>query len=213
MVKVPATFEFENSLWGSGKNLIVGIDEVGRGAWAGPLVAAAVIFPRNYSSDLKFYDSKMLVAAEREKLSKIIQKEAVCFGVGLVEVEEIIKNGLTLANQLAFRRALKNLTCIPDHYLIDAFYIRRVAKKHQTPIIHGDALSATIAAASIVAKVYRDNLMRSLARTYKEYKFGLNKGYGTAAHQDAIRKYGFSPIHRTNYDLKFLLDNNHAISI
>lgn len=204
MRKVPATFEFEKSFWKQNKKNVVGIDEVGRGAWAGPLVAAAVIFPENYKTRKSFYDSKLLNFSEREKLSKIIKKEALCFGVGEVEVFEVEKLGLTAATQLAYTRALEKLNCEPEHYLIDAFYLNSLSRDTQTPIIHGDYLCSSIAAASIVAKVYRDNLMIEKANDYPNYSFEFNKGYGTIAHQEAIRKFGLSSIHRKTYNLKVL---------
>ncbi len=203
-MKVPATFNFENSLWLSGKDYIVGIDEVGRGAWAGPLVSAAVIFPKNYSRRIKYFDSKLIAAKERERLVKIIEKDCLSLGIGETSVEEINNFGLTTATQLSYERAIASLTYLPEHYLIDAFYIKSLPKEQQTPIIHGDLLCSSIAAASIVAKVYRDSLMRSLAKTYRGYKFARNKGYGTRDHQEAISKFGFTDIHRVNYDLQFL---------
>ncbi|HEY4694904.1 MAG TPA: ribonuclease HII [Candidatus Nanoarchaeia archaeon] len=206
MRKVAATFDFENSLWRAGYDFIVGIDEVGRGAWAGPLVAAAVIFPKDYKTKVDFFDSKLLTDSKRKQLAKIIKKEAVCFGLGIAGVEEIVRLGLGKATQLAYRRALKGLNCQPDHYLIDAFYIKSLAKKNQTPIIHGDSLCASIAAASIVAKVYRDRLLGALGRLLPSYGLSKNKGYGTAFHKKAIRQFGLSGLHRTNYHLKFLYE-------
>lgn len=206
MKKVPATFNFENSLWNKNKKYIVGIDEVGRGAWAGPLVAAAVIFPQNYYSEVNFYDSKLLNPFQRQELSEIIKDQSLSFGIGQVEVEEVNSLGLTKATQKAYQRALENLSLTPDHYLIDAFYLKKIKKTVQTPIIHGDYLCSSIAAASIVAKVYRDSLMTSLSNFYPNYFFDLNKGYGTKHHQEAILKHGLTPIHRINYDLKILHD-------
>ena len=204
MKKVPATFDFEKSLWNKNKEYVVGIDEVGRGAWAGPLVAAAVIFPKNYSSKVLYYDSKLLQSYKREALAEVIQKDATSFGVGQVEVGEIEKLGLTQATQLSYLRALEKLNCQPDHYLIDAFYINSLDKQNQTPIVHGDYLCASIAAASIVAKVFRDDLMRQFPQEYQPYKFDRNKGYGTKEHGTAILKIGLSDAHRSNYNLKIL---------
>lgn len=204
MPRVAATFNREKILWNKNKKFIVGIDEVGRGAWAGPLVAAAVIFPTNYRPKYKYFDSKLLNSNEREELSEIIQREAVCTAIGVVEVETIIDQGLTAANQLAFTRALESLSTKADHYLIDAFKLKDVSPEDQTPIIKGDYYSGSIAAASIVAKVFRDNVMRRLPKVYKHYKFAFNKGYGTVAHQEAILKYGLSDLHRTSYNLQIL---------
>ncbi len=204
MKKVPATFDFEKSLWNKNKEYIVGIDEVGRGAWAGPLVAAAVIFPKNYNCRYKLFDSKLLNFLQREELAKTIQKEALCFGIGQTEVGEIEKLGLTQATQLSYMRALGKLDCQPDHYLIDAFYINSLERQNQTAIVHGDYLCASIAAASIVAKVFRDDLMRKFPQEYQPYKFDRNKGYGTKEHQEAILEIGLSDAHRSNYNLKIL---------
>lgn len=204
MRKTAATFDFEKNLWQQNKNYIVGIDEVGRGAWAGPLVAAAVILPTNFKPRFKLFDSKLIPALERARLAKLIEKHALSLGIGWSEVWEIEKHGLTMANQLAYDRALNKLKLTPDHYLIDAFWIKSLPKEVQTPIIHGDSLSASIAAASIVAKVFRDNLMTQLHKIYPSYQLHRHKGYGTANHQKAIREFGLSDIHRHNYDLRIL---------
>jgi ribonuclease HII len=203
-MKVSATFEFENLLWSSNKNIVVGIDEVGRGAWAGPLVASAVVFPKNYQTTKKYFDSKMLNSTQREALAEIIATESISYGVGQASVSEINELGLTLATQTAYLRSIEALNCKPDHFLIDAFYIQTLEKSFQTPIVRGDSLCSSIAAASIIAKVYRDNLMRELGYSFPEYGLGQNKGYGTKIHQEAIKKHGLSPIHRVNYNLQIL---------
>ncbi len=203
MRKVAAGYEYENLHWTANK-LVVGIDEVGRGAWAGPLVAAAVILPLNFKPRYKLYDSKLIDVTERKRLSKLIKKHAVSFGIGWSEVSEIEKLGLTAANLLAYERALEQLTSAPDHYLIDAFKIPSLDNSLQTPIIHGDTISASIAAASIVAKVYRDELMIELNDSYPDYQLNRHKGYGTKLHQEAILKHGLTDIHRANYDLAIL---------
>lgn len=206
MRKVPATFEFEQSLWKNQFNYVVGLDEVGRGALAGPLVAAAVIFPKNFSTSFDLFDSKMLTAKVRQLLSAQIITAALGFGIGQVDTLEIEKMGLAKANQVAFFRALEKLLVKPDHYLVDAFYLKFIAKVKQTPIVHGDQFSASIAAASIVAKVYRDQIMTNFASLYPNYNFDLHKGYGTKFHQEAIKNLGLTEIHRKNYQLKFLND-------
>lgn len=204
MRKVPATFEIEKSLWKQNLNTIAGLDEVGRGAWAGPMVAAAVIFPKNIQLEFELHDSKMLSPKKREVLSDQITSLALGIGIGQVEVEEIEKMGLAKANQIVFFRALEKLTHKPDHYLVDAFILKFITKIKQTPIIQGDKLSASIAAASIIAKNYRDKLMIKLSDSYPKYDFASHKGYGTKIHQEAINTYGFTEIHRKNYQLKFL---------
>ncbi len=206
MKKVPATFNLENSLWKNNKKYIVGIDEVGRGAWAGPLVAAAVIFPEYYFSKTAYYDSKLLAHRERETLDQTIRNESVCWGIGEVSVKEIDRLGLSQSTQLSYQRALKNLPVQPDHYLIDAFYINFLEKTKQTPIVHGDYLCSSIAAASIVAKVYRDNLMVKLSQQYPNYFLEKHKGYGTKDHQRAILESGLTDVHRVNYKIRILND-------
>ena len=204
MKKVAATFDYENSLWKQNKKYIVGIDEVGRGAWAGPLVAAAVVLPYRYVSKQEFFDSKLLNFSQRASLSSFIKEESETFGIGEVSVSEVISLGLTAATQLAYLRAVEQLKVMPEHYLIDAFYLASIPKELQTPIIHGDRLSASIAAASIIAKSYRDQVMIDRANEYKKYGFENNKGYGTVFHQKAIKEFGLSNFHRSNYNLKFL---------
>ncbi len=204
MRKVAATFDFEKSLWKQNKRYVVGIDEVGRGAWAGPLVAAAVIFPKDFDSKTGLFDSKLLSVLQREKLNEFVWENSLVVGIGQTEVSEIIKLGLTLATQLAYQRALVKIESKIDHYFIDAFYLKDLPKENQTPIVRGDQLCASIAAASIVAKVYRDRLMQSLGQFYEKYNLAANKGYGTKAHQEAIANFGLTALHRSNYNLRFL---------
>ncbi|MCL5407614.1 MAG: ribonuclease HII [Patescibacteria group bacterium] len=180
----------EVNLKEQGFNFICGLDEVGRGAWAGPLVAAAVILDRRY---YKLRDSKLLTSKDREKLSRKIKK--TCFwGIGEVSVEEIDELKLTKATQLAFRRAVENLKVKPDFVLSDGF-------KFDSPLpclhlIKGDMNCVSIAAASIIAKVYRDKLMLQLDEKIEGYSFGLHKGYGTKLHQKRLEKLGPSVHHR-----------------
>lgn len=202
---VTADFTFESQLWNTGKNLICGIDEVGRGCFAGPVVVGAVIFPKDSFVIEGIADSKLLSASKREQLAVRIKNEALCWAVAEVGVPIINKLGIGKATQVAFRKVVTLLTSRPDFILIDAFYINHFDKKIQKPIVHGDALCASIAAASIVAKVYRDNLMRGLDKKYPQYGFLNHKGYGTKAHRDAIKEFGLSKIHRKSFDLaKFL---------
>ncbi|MEK7143058.1 MAG: ribonuclease HII [Patescibacteria group bacterium] len=192
--------DHEEYLRGQGFNIICGLDEVGRGAWAGPLVAAAVILPASRQGESKrlygLRDSKLLSHEQRVKLAKKIKRTSK-FGIGEVTVEEIDKLKLTKATQLAFSRALKKLKAKVDFVLVDGFKIDsplpcRVLKK-------GDMICSSIAAASIVAKVYRDNLMRKLDKKYRGYYFSLHKGYGTRLHRERIAKLGCSGIHRKYY--------------
>lgn len=176
---------------------ICGIDEVGRGPFAGPVVAAAVILPKD-EEILYLNDSKKLSAAKREELSGIIRQKAVSYAIGQVEAERIDEINILQATYEAMRAAIKKLDKIPDILLNDAVTIPEVDIK-QVPIIKGDAKSASIAAASIVAKVYRDELMVRYGEQYPQYNFASNKGYGSEEHRDAIRKYGMCPIHRRSF--------------
>ena len=204
MKQIPAHFFEEKKLWSNGIKHVAGVDEVGRGSWAGPVVAAAVVFPKNISFPEQLYDSKLILPRHRERLSKLIYELAVSVGLGIVGVPIINRVGIGRATQKAFRRALSLLSVSPERILIDAFYIKHLRRENQTPIKKGDQISATIAAASIVAKVHRDSLMRKLGRVYPEYRFGVHKGYGTLAHQEAIRKYNFCKLHRKSFNLSFL---------
>ena len=204
MKQKPAHFREEKKLWSAGIKHVAGVDEVGRGSWAGPVVAAAVVFPKNISFPEQLYDSKLILPRQREKLSKLIYELAVCVGLGIVDVPIINRVGIGRATQRAFRKALSLLSVSPERILIDAVYIRHLRRENQTPIKQGDRVSATIAAASIVAKVYRDSLMRKLSGVYPEYGFGVNKGYGTVFHQEAIRKYNFCKLHRKSFNLTYL---------
>lgn len=201
----PANFYFEKNLWSSNLINLAGVDEVGRGAWAGPVVAAAVVFPENIQFPEFLYDSKLLLPRQREHLSRLIYKFARSVGIGSVGVRTINSQGISIATHKAFRSAINSLRVNPDHILVDAFFIKHIRKDIQTPLKKGDAICASIAAASIVAKVYRDAIMKKLSKKYPEYRFGKNKGYGTAMHQRAIRKNNFSKIHRTSFNLNYLI--------
>lgn len=199
------TFDYESKLWNQGLRYITGVDEVGRGCFAGPVVAAAVILPSNFNATDKINDSKKLSPKIRRELSKIIKEHAVAFSIAEVSVQIINNVGIGKAAQIAFFNAVKSLGKTPEHILIDAFAIEALPKHNQTAIIHGDSLSISIAAASIIAKVYRDELMEQLHKQYEMYDFFTNKGYGTKKHRDAIRQYGLCDMHRTSFNLtKFL---------
>lgn len=200
-----ADLKIEQSLWLSGYSFVAGIDEVGRGSWAGPVVAAAVVLPKNWNLPPKLTDSKLLTPCEREKLAEIITSQALAYSVAEVGLTVINRYGIGEATQRAFRQAIKKLSIQPDFHLVDGFYVKNLSKKNQLPLIKGDQKSASIAAASIIAKVYRDNLMRTLSPTYPEYLWSANKGYGTKAHQLAIRNFGFTPLHRSSFNLSYLL--------
>ncbi len=199
------TFEEEQLLWDQGLTHIAGVDEVGRGCFAGPVVTAAVILAKNFSAAGEVNDSKLLSPKKRKKLSDIILKEAVAFSIAEVSVEVINDVGIGKATQQAFYQAITTLSIPPHFILIDAFYIQKLSRKNQKPIVHGDGKSISIAAASIIAKVYRDELMQRLHPQYAVYDFFTNKGYGTKKHRDAIGIHGLCDLHRMSFDLtKFL---------
>lgn len=200
-----ASSDIEKSLWEKGYKLICGIDEVGRGCFAGPVVAGAVIFPNLESIPEGLADSKLLSAKKREELAVRIKNQAIYWSVGEIGLDIINEQGIGKATQLAFLEAVKNLKVDPDYIVIDAFVINGIDPNKQKAIISGDRICTSIAASSIIAKVYRDDLMVKLSRKYPEYGFDKHKGYGTKIHRDAIKKHGLSPIHRTSFNLnKFL---------
>lgn len=205
IMKQLPSFEFEKQLWQQGKNFIAGVDEVGRGAFAGPVVAAAVILPPDFSATNEIDDSKRLSPKKREKLAKIIKQFAVSYSIAEISVKHINAKGVGKASQMAFRKAVRGLTSPPDFILIDAFYIQHLKRKYQRPIIHGDTISISIAAASIIAKVYRDALMEQLSKQFVHYAFAANKGYGTEEHQTAIKQHGLCGAHRTSFSLQRFL--------
>ena len=206
------TFEYELPLWNSGMRYIAGVDEVGRGCFAGPVVAAAVILPQGFDVTDKINDSKKLSPKVRKELSEIIKKHALSYAIAEVSVFVINNIGIGKAAQQAFVNAISGLKINPDHILIDAFYIQALQKGNQTPIIHGDGISISIAAASIIAKVHRDELMEQFHndKNYEVYDFFTNKGYGTAKHRAAIGQHGLCDLHRTSFNLeKFLPQSSY----
>lgn len=188
---------YEEMLYGEGYTLIAGVDEVGRGPLAGPVAAGCVIL-KNGSRILGINDSKKLTASKREELSSVIKDEAVSYGVGIVSSAEIDEINILQATYKAMRMAIDKMSVKPDFVLADAVTIPGIDLP-QRGIIKGDAKSLSIAAASIVAKVERDAIMDGYAEIYPEYGFESNKGYGSAAHIEAIKKYGLTPIHRRSF--------------
>ena len=176
---------------------ICGIDEVGRGPLAGPVVAGAVILPKNCEI-LYINDSKKLSAAKREELYDVIMEQAVAVGIGQASPQRIDEINILQATYEAMREAINNLRVTPDILLNDAVTIPQVDIL-QVPIIKGDAKSISIGAASIIAKVTRDRMMVDYDRLYPGYAFAENKGYGSAAHIDALKRLGASPIHRQSF--------------
>lgn len=181
---------------------VCGIDEVGRGPLAGPVVAGAVILPPDCQI-LYINDSKKLSAKKREELYPIIMEEAVSVGIGMVSPQRIDEINILQATYEAMREAIHNLSVKPDILLNDAVTIPEVVIQ-QVPIIKGDTKSISIGAASIIAKVTRDRLMEEYDKVFPEYGFASNKGYGTKAHIEALKVYGATPIHRRSFIQKFI---------
>ena len=178
--------------------LIAGIDEVGRGPLAGPVVACAVVMPPDQRAIRGVDDSKRLNADERERLAAKILQTAVSVGIGAASVREIDRVNIYHANVIAMRRALRRLTVKPDHVVVDGKSIRTLEWPH-TAIVGGDAKCYSIACASIIAKVTRDRVMHALARRYPGYKWENNVGYSTAAHFEGIAAQGVTPHHRKSF--------------
>ncbi len=181
---------------------ICGIDEVGRGPLAGPVVAGAVILPQDCSI-LYLNDSKQLSAKKRDELYDVIMENAIAVGIGMASPKRIDEINILQATYEAMREAISKLSVVPQILLNDAVTIPQVTIP-QVPIIKGDAKSVSIAAASIVAKVTRDRMMVEYDKVMPEYGFASNKGYGAAAHIEALKKYGPSPIHRTSFIKNFV---------
>ena len=229
-------FLFENRLRRLGYNHIAGVDEVGRGSFAGPVVAGCVVFSKigrvtrsgghqgrgpelvsrrkgpgaaerqdpSIPEGIIINDSKKLSPKRRELADKWIRKNAVAFGIGSASVSQIDRLGIKKASEIAFRKAIKNTGFDINYLLIDAYYIpyvKGLRRRNQKPIVKGDTKSVSIAAASIIAKVYRDKLMVELAKKpkFRKYGWGRNKGYGTLNHRKAIKKYGPTRYHRKRF--------------
>ena len=191
-------WEIEDSL---GLHVICGVDEAGRGPLAGPVCAAAVILPEHLQIP-GLNDSKKLTDKKRRELFPVIQQQAIAYGIGLASEAEIDEINILQATFLAMRRALSQLSIRPEIALIDGNRETDFGLPVKT-VVKGDSLSANIAAASILAKVTRDNIMVELAQQYPEYGFEIHKGYGTKAHYEALRTYGPCPIHRRSFLKKF----------
>ncbi|MCI5849213.1 MAG: ribonuclease HII [Lachnospiraceae bacterium] len=195
VLRLEAMMEFERKY--SEYDYICGIDEVGRGPLAGPVVAAAVILPKD--SYYKYLnDSKKVTEKRRNKLYDEITTEAVSYGIGLVSPDIIDDINILQATYVAMKKAIDALSIRPQMILVDAVHIPDIGIP-QVGIVKGDAKSISIAAASIVAKVYRDRLMTEYDALYPEYKFAKNKGYGTKEHMQALHEIGMSPIHRKSF--------------
>lgn len=189
--------KYEKELYKKGIKLIAGTDEVGRGPLVGPVVAAAVILPQNYQLD-GLTDSKKLSEKKRDKFYDIIMKEAVSVGIGVVDAKTIDEINILEASRLAMKKAIMDLKIVPEYVLSDAMKLNNIDIPY-TDIIHGDALSLSIAAASVIAKVTRDRMMYELDVQYPLYGFAKHKGYPTKLHLENLRKYGVLDNYRFSY--------------
>ena len=195
--------QFERALQAQGCQWIAGVDEVGRGPLAGPVVCAAVIMPLDDDAIIEgIDDSKKLSIKKREQLAEEIKRCALAYTI--VEIDEGMIDEINIleATKLGMKQAIEGLSITPDVVLTDGNMTIDISHK-QRSVIHGDALSYSIGAASIIAKVYRDKMMEEYAKTYPQYAFEKNKGYGTAAHIQGIKEYGLCPIHRRTFTKKF----------
>lgn len=190
------TTDYEKRAWQAGARMVAGVDEVGRGSLFGPVVAAAVVLDPNYRIR-GLRDSKLLPQARREQLAERIREHAVCWAVAAVSHLRIDEINIYQASRQAMAEAVAQLMPAPDHLLVDA--LKLDCKMTQTAIIHGDALSASIAAASIIAKVERDRMICELSAEYPHYHLAQNKGYCTRKHLEALREHGPSPLHRMSF--------------
>jgi ribonuclease HII len=194
--KLRCTLRFEKKIWHLGMRLVAGVDEVGRGSLFGPVVAAAVILDPEYRIR-GLRDSKLLPAERREVLAQRIREHAVAWAVAAVDAARIDQINIYQASRLAMREAVSGLNPAAEHLLVDA--LRLDCELPQQPIIHGDALSASIAAASIIAKVERDRMVVEWDPVFPAYGLASNKGYSTPRHLAALREHGPSPLHRQSF--------------
>ena len=194
-------WEFEDAVYADGYTMVCGVDEAGRGPLAGPVCAAAVILPRNVEIP-GLNDSKKLTDKKRRELFPVIQEKAIAYGIGYASEQEIDEINILQATYLAMQRAIDQLGGKADFALIDGNRAKDFGIPVKT-VVKGDSLSASIAAASVLAKVSRDNIMVELAKEYPEYGFEVHKGYGTKQHYEALREHGHCAIHRLTFLKKF----------
>lgn len=195
---------FEQVLWNSGWSRLGGVDEAGRGAWAGPVSAGIVILPPEPSIQKTLHgvrDSKLMTPHQRGQWAAVIRASCLAWGVGFASSAEIDAIGILPATRLAVERAMENLLLFPDHLITDYLSWPDFSIP-QTPLIKGDRRSLSVAAASVLAKTSRDAHMCRLDQDHPAYGFGRHKGYGTSQHQQAIRRYGLSEIHRSSFALQ-----------
>ena len=196
MKEVIDNYKYERNLNSNGIKLIAGVDEVGRGPLIGPVVAAAVILPKDYKLD-GLTDSKKLSEKKREYFYEVIKKDALSIGIGIIDEKRIDEINIYEATKEAMYMAINNLNIKPEHILIDAMKLN--LDIDTTSIIKGDLLSISISAASVIAKVTRDHMLYEIDKEYPMYDLKNNKGYGTKKHIEAIKKYGITKYHRLSY--------------
>jgi ribonuclease HII len=198
-MKCSLSWEHEQAAKQKGYRFIAGVDEAGRGCLAGPVVAGAVIFLESSTCPDGVNDSKKLSRAVRKKLYEALTShESILWGIGVASVEEIDRLNILRASHLAMKRALETLASPADFILVDGLRVSLLGE-NQLALVGGDALSPSIAAASIIAKEYRDRLMEQLDAEYSQYGLARHKGYGTSEHLEAIRLHGISPLHRRSF--------------
>ncbi|MFI3251790.1 MAG: ribonuclease HII [bacterium] len=213
MIEMKNIYKFENEQINKGVKYIAGVDEAGRGPLAGALVVAACILPNGVKIE-GVDDSKSISDKKRRIAFEEIKKHAIAYSIVFITPEEIDEHNIYAATQLGMMRAIDELSIKPEHVLIDAMPLPNLTIEHQS-IIKGDALSVSIGAASILAKVTRDDYMESMHLKYPEYSFNKHKGYGTKVHMEALEKYGPCDIHRKSYKpiKKFLEDPQMKLDI
>jgi ribonuclease HII len=190
--------DFEKQALAEGFRFVAGVDEVGRGCLAGAVVAAAVVLDLSKPLPAGLNDSKKLSEKKRFEIDEEIRRTAIAFSIAQIEAEEIDRINILQATKKAMRLAIENLNPKPDFLLIDAIQLKEISLP-QKAIIKGDAISASIAAASIIAKTYRDNLMREYDKIYPQYGFAKHVGYGTKAHYEALKQHGACVLHRKSF--------------
>jgi ribonuclease HII len=196
--EIQISLNFENQAIAEGYKFVAGVDEVGRGCLAGAVVAAAVILDLSKPLPEGLNDSKKISARNRERIAEEVRETAICYAIAQIEADEIDRINILQATKKAMVSAIGRLNPAADFLLIDAVQLKEL-NLPQKAIIHGDAISASIAAASIIAKTYRDDLMKAFDKTYPEYGFSNHVGYGTKAHFEALRKFGACPLHRMSF--------------
>lgn len=197
-MKITPTMKLERKLWKDGR-VVAGIDEAGRGSWAGPVVVAAVILPKKHKQVDGITDSKLMTPAKRAEYYELITDFALDFGIGIISHKVIDEVGILEATKLGAKEAVAMMSAKTDYLLVDALDLTKHIDCEQEAVIKGDQKIYSISCASIIAKVTRDNLMSALGGEYSKYQFYKHKGYGTKLHQEMLAKHGVSSIHRRSY--------------